>query len=345
MSLCSKKGLSEELFAEQIISECDKETRGDPASHLTLSQYESMSAEEKNHISNRVRQWALKARNSMPKEDHGLFCLVAAHLLKNSHRYFNLHAPSQMQLQILQEKEISEPTRQKIVDEFREVNKKLRVIGNLKVGKRVREQQDLVTEVKGNLSYRKLSAMSGVSLKSLHKWCSVPKIKKHKSKELAKLRKQEFVEFLSQDSISFAHPSKKFSHKRFLRDTLEVTRSKYLQQHQFHKYGIISLSTMKHYRPPNILLCGQTPLDQCLCDRCENCELLLKTLHAIGLKDVPSNRYTTVNTVVCDHRVSQIGSEFSFPRLKCIQGDCENCGEQVLQQLINDGNSELIAQN
>ena len=55
-------------------------------------------------------------------------------------------------------------------------------------------------------------------------------LQKHKATELAQLQKKEFEDFLMHDTISFEHPSKKFSGKRFLRDTLEVTRSKYLQQ-------------------------------------------------------------------------------------------------------------------
>ena len=75
------------------MSESAKELRGEEISHLTLQQYNSMSVDEKTHIHNRVCQWALKARDSMPNDNHGIFCLVASHLLKKAHRYFNLSQP------------------------------------------------------------------------------------------------------------------------------------------------------------------------------------------------------------------------------------------------------------
>ena len=84
-----KKNASDELFMEQIVSECEKTMHSSQPSYLTFSQYDAMESDQKMCIHNRIRQWALKARESLPK-DHGIFCLVVAHLLKNAHRYFDL---------------------------------------------------------------------------------------------------------------------------------------------------------------------------------------------------------------------------------------------------------------
>ena len=151
--------------------------------------------------------------------------------------------------------------------------------------------------------------------------------------------------FLLQDSISFANPSKKFMGKRFLGDTWDVTRQKYLNQSEYHKHGIISLSTMKAYRPAYILLSCATPLDTCLCNKCENCEIILKTLQALGLKGILANSYADIDSVLCTHRYKQAGTDFSFPGLKCIHGDCENCGESYLQTRIKENNADCIKAN
>ena len=74
------KKCSELVFSDQIISECEKLCSGGEMSHLTLMQYQTMSSEERSRIQNRVRQWSLKARQSLPS-DHGVFCLVLGHLL------------------------------------------------------------------------------------------------------------------------------------------------------------------------------------------------------------------------------------------------------------------------
>ena len=187
--LCSNnKEISENIFSEQMISECTKTMQGQNPSHLTLMQYQAMSQEQKSHIINRVRQWALKARECMPSEDQGLFCLVAAHLLRNAHRYFSMETPSDLQLHTLTSKSVAESTKMKLIDECQQANKKLRVIGDLKCKKRLMEQKKLVDALKEEYhTYRNMSVMSGVSLKTVHKWCSVPKSKIHKSTELARL--------------------------------------------------------------------------------------------------------------------------------------------------------------
>ena len=121
-----------------------------------------------------------------------------------------------------------------------------------------------------------------------------------------------------------------------------MTRRKYLAQPEFHQFGVISLSSMKAYRPQYILLCADTPLDQCLCDRCENCELLLKAMHSIGMTDIPSNRYHAVDFVVCSEQHLQVGGDFMFPNLQCILGKCDHCGENQLEGKVCTSNADLI---
>ena len=239
-SKCNARNVSEFLFAEQVVSECQKSIRGDRVSELTFRQFQSMDSESKNKLNNRVRQWALKARNSLPNE-HGLFCLVLSHLLKNAHRYFKLDGPSDFQKHVLEENSVSQEKREQIVQDFINANKKVREIGLLKSKNRIKEQEKSVSDVKGECdSLRQISRMSGISVKMVHIWFSKPKAKKHKASACAQLKKDKFEQFLLQDSISFEHPSKKFAGKRFLHDTMEITRKKYLDQSEYHKNGIIS---------------------------------------------------------------------------------------------------------
>ena len=340
------KKCSEKLFSEQLVSECQNQLSGESTCHLTLYQYQNMPAEQRNRIQNWVRQWALKARESLPKDYQGIFCLVAAHLLKNAHRYFNMNEPSEFQKYILEQNSISDNTRQKIIENFKETNKSMREVIGLKGKNCISEQQQLVGKLKEEYhTYRNLSFMAGVSVKTAHRWCALPKPKKHKGTELSKLRQSEFERFLLQDTILYSHPSKKYVGKRFLRYTMEETRKMYLEQTDFHTNGVISLSTMKMYHPQHILLCGKTPRDQCLCDKCENFEQLLRSLHAIGMKCIPSNRFAAVENVVCANRNQQNRSNFSFPNMQCILGDCKNCSEKFLHDQIHKNNNEVFSEN
>ena len=105
------------------------------------------------------------------------------------------------------------------------------------------------------------------------------------------------------------------------------------------------MSSMKLYCPSYILLCSRTPLDQCLCDRCENVEQLIKTLLALGVKEVPGNRYSAIDRVVCNERLPQIGSDYTFPKKECLTGACEECGEHKLETLVKNGNVQSFREN
>ena len=199
-SMINELKVSEGLFAEQIVSEIDKSIQGEKMSELTFMQYVNMDNEAKNRINNRVRQWALKARNNLPK-DHGMFCLVVSHLLKNAHRYFQIENPSQFQWHLMEP--ISESAKSELFQEFKEANRDIREIGSLKSKNRLKEHEELVGKMKRSYhSLWNISCISGISVKTVQKWCSCLKEKIHKGSNLSKLRKEEFQQFLLQDSIS-----------------------------------------------------------------------------------------------------------------------------------------------
>ena len=148
---------------------------------------------------------ALKARNSMPK-DYSSFCLVAAHLVKNAHRYWKSDISDQEVVECMDED-----------NETKLVHKSLMQICTLKRQNRISEQQAYVTKLKDNFgSYRNIAQLSSIPLKTVHEWCMLPKDKKHKGTSRAALRRNDFVNFLMQNTVTYSSPCKKFAGKRFL---------------------------------------------------------------------------------------------------------------------------------
>ena len=83
---------------------------------MKLEDNRPLSTEEKVRQQNRIRQMAFKARQILPK-DFKSFCLVAAHLIKNAHRYFKVDSSDvkremkrelekEMKLEITDQKEV-----------------------------------------------------------------------------------------------------------------------------------------------------------------------------------------------------------------------------------------------
>ena len=312
-----------------------------------------MSAEEKVKEQNRIRQLAFKAREKMPK-DHKSFCLVAAHLIRNAHRYFiseeiDPDIKKELDVEIKKENKSEYGSQMKIEnsdEECREVNKVLRQIRTLKRQNRIREQQMLIEKLKSQQgSYRKIAKITGIALKTVHEWCAEPKSREHRGTIRKNLKQEAFINFVMQDTVTYSHPCKRYSGKRFLMGTLEETYQKYLQQPAYHKNGILSRTRMRMLKPKYILLSGQIPLNQCLCDYCENCDLMLKALVAAGVKGVPRNKYSAIDITLCDIRLGQFGTDYEFCSHTCISRGCNQCGTDKLKIVITDLNSELLKLN
>ena len=283
---------------------------------------------------------ASRAREKMPK-DYNSYCLVAAHLVRNAHRYYS----EEQRNQIKKEEEECTITDMSPENKCKEINQRLRVIRTLKRQNRFREQQEEVQKMKKLFgSYRDLASVSGVALKTLHGWCAMPKERQHKGTSKSLLRKEEFTNFLMQDTISYSHPCKRYSGKRFLLFTWADIYKRY-QESDFHKHGLISKTTMRLYKPKYILLSGATPANQCLCDICENCELLRKSLLAAGVKNIPPNKYACVDATLCEIRHGKFGTSSYFPPIDCIDRNCSECGKHKLRQVIQDNNVELLNLN
>ena len=148
-----------------------------------------------------------------------------------------------------------------------------------------------------------------------------------------------------QDTISYSHPSKKYADKKFLMHTWNDIYKKYQEQTDFHEHGKISKTTMRKYKPKYILLSGQTPANQCLCDICENCDLIRKALIASGLKQIPVNKYACVDSTLCNLRLGKFGTKNSFPPIDCVNRECTDCGKLALKKLISENNCELLNTN
>ena len=228
-------------------------------------------------------------------------------------------------------------------EKCKDINKLLHEIHTLKRQNRIKEQQDHVIKVKDKFgSYLEISKLSGTPLKTVHQWCSEPKDRKHKATARAELHKNEFTNFLMQDAITYTSACKKYAGKRFMISTWEEVYKKYTQQPEFHKHGILSKTTVQMFKPKFILLSGKTPLNQCLCDYCENCNLMLKCLHSAGVKGVPGNKYLAIDSTLCNIRQGQFGSTYKFAPHKCLTRNCDQCEKFKLKCLIEDLNGDLL---
>ena len=73
------------------------------------------------------------------------------------------------------------------------------------------------------------------------------------------------------------------------------------------------------YKPKYILLAVDTPVNQYLCDYCENCDLILHALTAEGLKGLQLNKCGCLDASFCNICQGQFGTNYSFAKKECIR--------------------------
>ena len=100
-----------------------KQFKGNIDLKIDCKKYEGCSTEEKVREQNRIRQLAKTAREKMPK-DYESFCLVAAHLVKNAHRYYSNENEEKLKSNVNEKIPAAEP----VVNLLKAVNQKLHSI-------------------------------------------------------------------------------------------------------------------------------------------------------------------------------------------------------------------------
>ena len=85
-------------------------------------------------------------------------------------------------------------------------------------------------------------------------------------------------------------------------------------------------------------LARNLPHRQCLCDKCENCELMLKGIVRSSIKGIAGNLTDIIRKTMCKFVVVPYGG-MEYPRLKCAKRSCQNCGVQMLLNCVKCCNS------
>ena len=236
----------------------------------------------------RIRQIATRVRQHMPTNSED-YQLVVHHLFKNCKSYMkklkkneNSSSHSNEELQQPASEESASVSKHQ---QCKDLNKKLRIIKMLKNRNRLREHNEHVNRLKKEYgTFKNISDISGARYNYVRWVCKKPELKLHKSSVLCTKRKNLVRSFLMLETVSFSSPCQRYANKKFLLDTLDKTYEKFKEHPQFHTFGLVAKSTMKSYRPKYILLANRIPLHQCLCNYCENLQLITSALIKFGLK-------------------------------------------------------------
>ena len=295
-----------------------------------------MKLREQNAL--KVRTWRLaqnlpKRPNDIPK--------VLAELVRNMSKKFK---DFNMETAIV--KSLEETSSAVGNDKAKDVNRYLRQIKAFKNQNNFTEQKKVVSELREKYgSYKEIAEVAGMSKTSVFNICKNKTKKKHKGTELAELRKKEIEEFWNQEAVSQSMPGKAYAGKKFLISTLKGSYGKYRVAEHLHENGMMSLTTLRKYKPANIKLMRKTPWMQCLCSYCEDTSNQESTLIRAGMVGISSVTDRNLNNTYCDSRIAQNGGNEMFPMKACIFRECGLCGIQKWLNKLKEDNSQLLQEN
>lgn len=229
--------------------------------------------------------------------------------------------------------------------EINDLHKEIRVILNFKKLRRMEEHARKVMNVRLKYgTYKRIASLTGYPIKSIHAILTPPKPKVNKRKQMAFLRRHELHAWWQQDLVSQPMPSIKHGSKRYSKRSQNEMFQLYERDHEFHYFGKMSKSTVNRYRPVHVKPMSQTPLDQCLCEKCQNIRLLLSAMRSYGLSMVPKDEYEASESSLCQERidVTVTDVEESFAKLPCLLRKCSNCGVETLMRVLRAANADIL---
>ena len=299
-------------------------------------QLDLMKQREQNAL--KVKTWRL-AQN-LPKRPKDIPKVLAELVRNMSKKFKNLN----METEIV--KSLEETTSAVGNEKAKDVNRYLRQIKTFKNQNNITEQEKLVSELREKFgSYKEIAEVASMSKTSVFNICKNKAKKKHKSTERAELRKKEIEEFSNQEIVSQSMPEKAYAGKKFLISMLKGSYGKYRVAEHLHEHGMMSLTTLRKYKPANVKLMQKTPWMQCLCSYCEDTSNQETTLIRAGMVGISSVTHRNLNNTYCTSRITQNGGNELFPMKACIFRECGLCGVQNWLNKLKEDNSELLQGN
>ena len=87
----------------------------------------------------------------------------------------------------------------------------------------------------------------------------------------------------------------------------------------------VGLSTFAKLRPKNVKLLENTPVRQCVCQKCANFELSSKAIAAAGL-NLTMDKFIAINQSLCPFD--------QHPHMECVKRNCKSCGVKLVRKLF-----------
>lgn len=167
------------------------------------------------------------------------------------------------------------------------------------------------------------------------------------SRKLSEATKADLLAFYKENSFSL--PEARHAKKTFMRCNIQEACTKF-NEGRTQEQRKVALSTFVKYRPKEVKLQKDIPLQSCLCQECANIKMLSKALISAGIQGICSSTHIAVESTICPHTfVASEGKDQGFKATashgyrKCLYRECSLCGVHLMKSRIEEMNSEALA--
>jgi hypothetical protein len=129
-------------------------------------------------------------------------------------------------------------------------------------------------------------------------------------------------------------PCKKFVGKKKMksRQGLKFTTARLHEMYVKRNGRKLGITAFRKLRPQYVVCRDKVKLNQCLCEKCENCDLKLKALNRLLFDaKLPQrkivDRIECMNLTLCDY-------DGNYPAKECIERKCQRCGVKKLREYL-----------
>lgn len=159
------------------------------------------------------------------------------------------------------------------------------------------------------------------------------RVREKKERGIGEANKQVIREFYCRNDVSTVYPTQWKSMKRS--GPIHVLKQGGKKAYSIFKQEYpdisVSFSSFWSLRPKIVKMQSAGRWLQCLCDTCDNIEMLLKSIKgsfaysSLAIPDQFLTKFTLVAATLCEPKVS---------RLTCLNRDCEKCGVKSIRDAI-----------
>ena len=198
------------------------------------------------------------------------------------------------------------------------------------------ELTDTIKTVYGNL--RQVENQSGITYHKLRKIFQHNAGSVTQRKKTSIERKEHLNKYIRESESVIHLPDAKHANKLFLVESLRESYIKYVDHCKATSRSPYAFSSFCRNRGKDIKTFSDMPDRQCVCEKCENLNMLIKALHGVQVTSVQYSIRDCLAKTMCTPENGE-----KFEKLVCVKRSCEFCGVDRENAHLRNVNARSLA--